>query len=189
MILLLTLSSCSSSPSKTYKLIGYDKIADQITGETAKKIEKQTGLRLIGTGGGSASGHLRELNMSFQYSQAMNMKRGRKLLIYCVNEYLAAINGNEEIRAHLIHFPFTPEDVEINIFIRQPDNSVVPIGSLVAVSERSGKLSYHTRQPDPIIMKKIHEETFEEALKLVATSEELEIDQSPKPFQSCDNPA
>lgn|SRR3569832_440415 len=167
LLLLFTLTTCNNTPSKTYQLIGYDAFADQVSKETARKIEKETGLRLMGTGGGSESQRLRKLNLSLQCSKEITLEEGRKLITYCVSEFLTNINKNEEIKPHLIHFPFTPPDVEIHIFIRQPDNKDVPLGSLAAVSEVRGQVSYDIREPFPVVLKQIHEETFEEALKLV----------------------
>ncbi len=165
---------CSTEVNSTSN-VDYEKIADKITYETARKIERQTSLHICGVGGGSLSGQLRKLNMSFECRKELNMEQGRKLVLYCVNEYLSAINANKEIRPNLIHFPFTPEDVEIDIFIQKPDRSDVPIGSLSVVSEVDGKVIYKVHEPDPIILRRVHEETFEEALKLVGCSRDTAL--------------
>ncbi len=173
LIALLLLSSCKNSLPPVSTSCDYDKIADKITAATAKKIERETSLRPCGAGGGSENNHLRKLNMSFHCFKEINIDHGRQLITYCVNEYLAAINSNEEIRSSLIHFPFTPNDVEIHIFIRQPDNRDVPPGNLSIVSEREGKVAYKVFESDPFTLKRIHEETFEEAMRLVASHKEL----------------
>ncbi len=166
LLVLTLLYSCYNSPSKSYQLTDYEKMADKITAQTAIKIEKETGLRLCGVGGGAIN-HIRKLNMSFDYCKEISFEEGRRLLVYCVNEYLSAINSNEEIRSHLIHYPFTPKDLEIKIFIRRPDHREVAFGKLAVVSEVSGKVKYKISQPDPVVLEQIHEETYEEAVKVL----------------------
>lgn len=141
-------------------------MADKITAQTAMKIEKETGLRLCGVGGGAIN-HIRKLNMSFNCFREISFDEGRKLLIYCVNEYLSAINANEEVRPYLIHYPFTPNDVEIEIFVRQPDNRDVAFGKLAVVFEVYGKVGYRISQEGPLSLKEAHEETYEEAIRVL----------------------
>src|SRR3569832_1867997 len=165
--ILLLLTSCSNQPPKTHKIIGYDEIADQITAISAKNIEKQTGLCLIGTGGGSADNHLRTLNMSFQCYQEIDMDQARHLVITCVNVFLSAINASEKIKPFLIHHPFTPKDIEIRIFIQKSHAEDVALGGISVVSEIDGNVIYKVRDPDPVILKIVLKETFEKALSLV----------------------
>ncbi len=163
--LILFLSACQN-PSSDYETPEYEKLADRITLITSDKIEKETGLRLIGINGGMMD-HIRVMGMSFDCYKNINMEEGRKLVIHCVNEYLSAINSNEALRPHLVHYPFTPQDVEIALYIRGSDNNDVPLGALFVVSERNGKIVYKIREPDPIILKRIYEEPFEEAVKIL----------------------
>lgn len=167
LFLVLSLTACQTSSSKNYQIPDYEKMADRITDQTAKKIEAKTGLRLCGTGGGMMN-HIRMMAMSFNCYSAVDMDKGRELVVYCVNEYLAAINANEEIRPHLIHYPFTPSDVEIRIFIYKPDRKDVPIGDLSVVSQAYGQVVYKVREPFPVVLKRVHEETFEEAVQQIA---------------------
>ena len=112
--------------------------------------------------------------MSFDCYNEITMDQGRELLIYCVSEYLSAINSNEKIRPYLIHYPFTPKDVEIRIFIHRPDHRDVPMGALTVVSEMDGQLVYKILQPDPIVLKRIHEEPYEEAVEILEKSAPFE---------------
>lgn len=154
-------SSCSN-----HSIPEHEKIADRITALTANKIEKETGMRLIGTGGGMIH-RIRMMGMSFNYFGEMSIEKGRELLIYCSDEYLSDINSNEQIKVHLAHHPFTYKDIEIRIFVYQPDHTDVPIGELSVLAAYDGCLTYKIRQSDPVILKKVHEETYEGALKLV----------------------
>ena len=171
LFIFLFLYACNnSSTNKDYKIPDYEKIADTITARTAQKIESETGLHLIGTGGGMMD-HVRMMAMSFDHLEETSIEQGRELLVYCVKEYLDAINANVEIRPYLAHYPFTSKDVEIAIFIYTPTHKDVSIGKLAVVSAVRGELRYRVRQLDPVIFKQIYEETYEEAVKILETGE------------------
>lgn len=159
-ILAVSLHSCGN-----YQ--GHEKIADQITAKTAKKLKLEKDLHLIGTGGGMLD-HIRTMGMSFEYFHEITIEEGRELLVYCVQTYLAEINSNERIRPSLEHYPFDYKDVDIRIFVRQPDRDQVPLGSIAVVASIKGKLDYDVREPSPKILKEIHRETYDEAVKLLA---------------------
>lgn len=167
LIFCILLSACSPSSSKMQKTSINENVAHLITVKTAQKIKNETGLHLCGTGGGSSEGLLRKLNMCFDHYGEITMEEGRELLIYCVQEYLSAINASQEIKSSLLHYPFTPKDVEIIIYVRGADKKRVDIGEYNVINANGGRLIYTIRQPDPEGMKRIHQETFEEAVKLV----------------------
>jgi hypothetical protein len=97
------LGSCQSGlTTSSYQSADYVKKADVITAQVAKKIQQETGLRPIGTGGGMMD-HIRMMALSFAHYGLVNMEEGRELVIYCIQEYLTAINACEEIRDNLIH--------------------------------------------------------------------------------------
>ena len=160
-LIISLVSSCSN-----HSIPEHEKVADRITALTAKKIENETGLRLIGTGGGMMH-QVRMMGMSFNYFGEMSIEKGRKLLTYCVDEYLSAINSDEQIKTYLTHYPFTCKDIEIRIFVYQSDHTDVPIGELSVVAAYDGCLTYKIRQPGPVILKRIYKETYGEALKLL----------------------
>ena len=166
LLLFLFLAGCSISNSKNYQVPEYEKMADRITAKTAKKIEKETGLRLCGTGGGMMN-HIRMMAMSFDCSHEIDIEQARELVLHCANEYLNAINSNEEIRPHLVQYPFMPKNVQIDIFIHPSDQREIPTGSLVVVSTSYGMISYMVRGTGSERLKDVHEETYEEAVKIV----------------------
>lgn len=163
--ILFFLSGCNNFSSE-YEPPEYEKLADRITLKVSDKIEKEKGLHLIGTGGGMMN-KIRMMAMSFEYNKEITMEEGRELVIYCVNEYLSAINSNEELRPDLVHYPFTPQDVDIALYICRPDRSDVPMGQLSVVAEREGVVAYKVFEPYPVVIKRIREETFEEAVQLL----------------------
>ena len=102
----------------------YEKLADQITDNVAKRLEAQKEhLLLIGTGGWMMD-KIRMMAIGFQYFQEVDLKQARELLLYVINEYLSSINSNERIRPFLQKYPFTATHVEIRIWIYQSDGQL-----------------------------------------------------------------
>jgi len=162
--IILGLSGCDQfAPVSPYKISNYERMADKITAQTVRKIEAETGLRLCGMGGGMMN-HVRSMSLSFDYLGEMNMEQGRELMVYCVNEYLSAINNHLEIRPYLIQYPFTPKNVQIRIFIRKANGQEVSSGSLTVVCAIEGSLKYKIKQADFQIT---HRESFEEAVSIL----------------------
>lgn len=151
-----------------YERSAHAQIADRITARTVQKIEAETGLRLMGIGGGMMN-QVRMMAISFEQLGEITMEQGRELIVYCINEYLSAINASEEIKPFLIHYPFTTEDIQIEIFVYDKNHRDVPLGALCVLCEIDGILKYKIKEPDPIIFKQIHKETYDEAVKIVET--------------------
>jgi hypothetical protein len=165
-ICLLLFSPYNIFSAQHFKVPVYEKNADKLTDQVAKKITRETGLRLCGTGGGMMD-NIQMMAMSFDHYGEITVEEARELLLCCVNEYLSAINADEKIRPHLIHYPFTSKDVEIAIFVRDSKDKKIPLDALCVVSSVNGKLVYRNRDSQTKRMKRIHEETFEEAVKLI----------------------
>lgn len=144
-----------------------EKITDAITQEVAKKICKEKDLVLAGTGGGAMYG-VRMLSLSFYSYKEVDLETARKLLVYCVDEYLAAINSNKKIRPYLVNYPFNENNVEIRIFLHGADGRNVPSGKLSIVSMVDGTLHFKAENPDGNTLDKLHQETYQQAKKLLA---------------------
>jgi hypothetical protein len=140
--------------------VDYEKIADAITANTAKKLEEQKKLYLIGTGGGMMH-DIQAMHMSFQFFHEVDLQEGRELIVYAVREYLSDINNNEEVRPYLHNYPFTAKNVEIMIFVYGPDRRELPPEKIGCITSIDGILEYYTRADDD---HPICEETYEEAL-------------------------
>jgi hypothetical protein len=167
LILSLFFAGCqNSSPIKEYEISAHEKIADRITAKTIQKIESETGLSFVGIGGGMMD-QVRMMAISFDYYGEINMEQARELLIYCVNEYLTAINSSEEIRPHLVHYPFTPKDVEIRIFISKANRKDVSNGELSVASQIDGTTKYYVKQPGAPSIRVDYKETYEESVSIL----------------------
>ena len=139
----------------------YEKIADSITEKTAKELKVQKNLCLVGTGG-QMMHDIQMMAMSFFYYQEVDLKTARELIVYAIDKYLDEINSNKEIRPYLHEYPFTVKNVEIRIWVYNPDRSELPLEKIYCITSLNGKLRYYVRSNPH---QAIYEETYEEARK------------------------
>ena len=145
----------------------YERIADKITSKFAKKMKAEKGLRCIGTGGGMMT-DIQRMAISFQYFHEVNLDEARELLVSVVQEYLKAINGSKEVRPYLHEYPFRFEDIEIMIWIKEPNGNDVPLGKIAQITVSRGVVIYYSYKYDPgNSYQTLHRETYEEAVKIV----------------------
>lgn len=115
---------------------------------------------------------IRMMAMSFHFYHEVDLEEARELLVYVVTEYLSAINSNEKVRPYLHNYPFATKNIEIRIWIYEPDGTYPPSDKIDYISSMNGLLEYYTcsdpRQP-------IYEETYEEALQVIA-SQKLKVE-------------
>jgi len=151
--------SCSSHKSPIYV-----EIAHSITARTATKLKYQKDLHLIGTGGAMMD-HIKMMAMSFRYYHEVDIDRGRKLLLDALHTYLDAVNSNEEVRPYLANYPFEPKNIEINIFISEPDGHSVSSGKITVMGAINGVLDYDIRNAETGRLQEVYRESYDQALQ------------------------
>ncbi len=167
-VMIIMFSFLFGCSSFGYQSPHYVKIAAEITANTAKKLEKEKKLYLIGTGGGMMH-DIRMMAMSFQFLQEVDLQTARELIVYTVREYLADINDNETVRPYLHNYPFTAKDIKIRIWVCKPDRSAFPPEKIYYVSAINGILGYYVHGPKKYSRQAICEETYEEALQAISS--------------------
>jgi hypothetical protein len=154
---------CSSF---SYQSPHYVKLAHEITANTATKLEEQKRLYLIGTGGGMMH-DIQAMHMSFQFFHEVDLQEARELIVYAVREYLSDINNNEEVRPYLHNYPFTAKNIEIHIWIYNPNGSDPSLDKIYYISAINGNINYYLDLPETYSRKSICKESYEQALKLI----------------------
>ncbi|NGX49084.1 MAG: hypothetical protein K940chlam5_00680 [Candidatus Anoxychlamydiales bacterium] len=159
-VLLYLFSGCKSQSIDSYKKEPkYVHLADEIIKVTSEELREKKNLILIGTGG-SLMHEVKKISMSYLYPGSFNIAETRDLVIFASQLFLKNININEEIKPYLIHDPFQINDIKIFI---STQNEKSPIRAVTLSSE---KLIFYISDKEEVL-KKIHEETYEEALKIV----------------------
>jgi len=163
--------SCGSiepKASKDQSPLDYEKIADGITNKTAKKLQKEKGLVLIGTGG-QMMNDIQMMAMSFDLYREVNLEEARELLVFIVQKYLKNINKTEEIKPYLHEDPFTVGNIEIRIWLHNPDGSDLASEKIRYISVLEGKFKCRS---ELLGRRPFHEESYEEAVKIVNSQKE-----------------
>ncbi len=159
-ILLCVTCGCSEfGPS--YRISQKQRIVNEIRTKTALDLHKNYGLQPFGTGA-QMMDEVWMLALSFIYDKPIDIDGGRVLLVHAVEEFLSQINKDERIRPYLGCYPFAPKNVEIRIFLRNPDHSTIESGKLSFLAAMHGGCQYESagRLPADCM---IHKESFAEA--------------------------
>lgn len=138
-------------------------LANQVRNETMIQLKKEKELYPIGVGDGIGE-KIRMLAISFRYYKEVDIDEARELLLTAGTVFLKNINANEKIRPFLKNDPFGPENIEIRIFINNPNGSEVELGKLTVISLIDGILEYDVRNPITERLTTFNEELFEEAV-------------------------
>lgn len=147
--------------SVDYQSPKYVKMAHKITDKVGRKLKVEKNLKLVGTGGGMM-GDIQAMHMSFHYYQEVDIKTARELLVYVIDEYLTAINSDENLRCYLHNYPFTTQNIEIRIWFYKPNRTKHDLDKIYYISAIDGVVNYYLKVP-PHSRIALHTETFEEA--------------------------
>jgi hypothetical protein len=166
---LLSMCSCNDSKNKD---LDYTEIANKITFQFAKKMQKSKNLMFAGWGGAMMR-DIQTMNVSFNYYVPLQVPAARKLVVECVQEYLKDINANEEVRPYLRNYPFTEKNVTLAIFLyeKNGDDSFHP--NLRYVTSSIGNIRYCSHNGKEFI--DLLKEPYEEALKILKEEETKNI--------------
>jgi hypothetical protein len=145
----------------------YEKLADKITHKVATQLLIEKDMHLIGIGG-QMMDDIQMMEMSFEICRPIDIPKARQLLISAIRKYLSEINNDEKIHPYLHQYPFTDQNIEIRIWIRNPDGSRVALDKIYYVSAINGILRYYIDDPEKFSRKLVHEESYGEALRFVS---------------------
>lgn len=136
----------------------------------AFKLKKEKELYPCGTGA-QMMNEIQMLGLAFNYFKPIDIEEGRKLLIDSVDEFVAAVNADVEIRPYLGNYPFEPKNIDIRIFMKNRDGSQTERGLIRCISSIDGILEYDISDPQTGRLRTIFKETYAEALQRLGRQE------------------
>ena len=104
------------------------------------------------------------LHFGFLYFDEIEIKEARELIMTAGNQFLKEINTNEQIRPYLANFPFKPENIQLEIFLKKPDRSEIGLGKLHVIAMEDGEVRYNIRSAETKRLTTTYKETYEEAM-------------------------
>jgi hypothetical protein len=145
----------------------YEDIANEIRAQIGKKLAEKHMMAVVGISGGMMKS-VNLVGISFQTYRAIDRDEIRYILIDCVEELLKAINESEEIRPYLKNFPFTMNNIRIEIFVSDSTGRWLYDPHIGVASISGGnKIYYCTTAPNVALFKNKYAESYEEALAIV----------------------
>ena len=166
-ILALSLISCTRQVREDVKIV------DQIQAKVEKKLTADGTLYVEAQMAGMFY-EVKKLGFRLRSTKKLNLEETRVLYVNCVAALLKEVNENEKIRPYLIKYPFTFENTDILIAFRERDSVPPPYIALVL---SANKFIYYSTYNNKIrFFDDFHEETFEEAVKIVEETTGKKID-------------
>ncbi len=158
----------------------YVEEANKIINRITTEVCKQTGLRAFGTGG-SMCQDVEGLDLAFIKNELLNLDKAR---IYYVKTALIAlntVNSNKTIRPYLHNYPFTLANFNLSIHFLD-SNSNDPKPPLIArIMNFNNLIEYETKRTDiPHKYDTVHQETLEEAIRIVNQDTAANLLRKPK---------
>jgi hypothetical protein len=144
-----------------------EKGVNTLLAQAAKQLEKKYHMKVIGEGAGMPRRVINLLILSFRINGSLTQDEARKLLVECVEEFLQIANSDEKIRPYMKNFPFTPENLDLSVFIYDKNGQDIYNPALGLAASRHGKLFYKTYNKGSFGYASEIEESYEEALKIV----------------------
>ena len=141
-----------------------------------KQLGKKYHMSQCGIGGGGYP-KIWLMSLSFQrFGSPLTEEEARRLIIASLDDYLIAVNKDEDIRPYLKNYPFTPKNINLGIYNYNPDRTNVYHPYIGTVSIHEGKIGYFTDEPNNLKYYSKKYETYEEAVAILM--KEKEKDQS-----------
>jgi hypothetical protein len=160
-------SDISCCPSQRSKLV------DIISCEVFKKLKKEKNLHPIECGGRMMD-QITLLHWGFCYYNDIGIEEARELLMIASEQFLQAFNADERIRPYLAVYPLTPKNIEIRVFLKQPNGSELGPEKLHVMAIIEGVLDYMIKSSETRHLETVLIETYEEAeAKLGSTAPAL----------------
>lgn len=135
--------------------------------EAAQKLSEKYHMIIIGEGIRIPDGILNLLSLDFQIKGPLSRDELREILVDCVEEFLYIINSNKEIGPYLKNYPFTPENIDIALFLVGPDDRDVAPPNFCVAAARRNKIVFRSNNPSNLNQFITEEESYDEALIIV----------------------
>lgn len=168
--IIFSVLSLSQLCSQTYEYPPYYPHVLKMQDKFFKIVHQKYGLASFGVGG-NLQGNVKALALDFRYCgpSILSKEELRRLLVELTESYLQEINSNSELIPYLDVYPFTPENIsiEIDLYTIEDKRFIYP-NYTIAISDY-GKIKFFSDdEQTPIGSHRIEEkETYEEALKKI----------------------
>lgn len=107
-------------------------------------------------------GYYNTIGTSFKLFQTISKEDGRKILVDCVKELLKEINSNTKLLPYLKPSPFTAANIEVTLYVYQPDGAGTLHPDIAIFLIRNEVISYQYYTEE--------KENYKDALKIIRSA-------------------
>lgn len=145
--------------------------SNNLNSQIATYFKEKYDMQLTGIGLSAPKGIILKLEITFDLKRNLKKEESRKLILECIEKYLDTINENKEIRNSLSCYPFNEKNIQISIFLIEQNGESYRFPEIGIVELYKGNIVYkYIEQLPSYAHKEYKKETYEEALKLVKSS-------------------
>jgi hypothetical protein len=146
-----------------------EKCVNKIIAESSRTLSKRHKMRCVGTSASMPWNTVRGVGLRFQIVGPLTQDQLRPILIDCTNEMVRLVNANTEIRPYLASYPFTPNNIDLVIFVKNAEGYPILPPEIGIADSLWGSLSYAAcdTSAKPVIHQKLATESFETAEGIV----------------------
>jgi hypothetical protein len=152
-----------------------DKMLYQFINRQGKILGKKYHLIQSGNGlGGMDKVWLMSISFD-RYGDPLSEKEARSLLVQCVEDFLAAVNSDEQLKPLLRDYPFTAKNLDLDIFNFDKDHTIHYFPHIALVSNSRGKVGFFTEDPSNVYGYYTEKyETYDEAVAILKGQNQAE---------------
>lgn len=166
LLIILLSTFISFAPSCTQAISKKEKITLKLLNSFSDQQKAANNLRMIGVGGAMPQ-EVQEVSLHFITHKQLTLEQARRLYISVVQDLLARVNSNSEIRPFLKDYPFTCHNVDLLISFKTPEGQRIQAPFIALVGLANGRIFFSINDRERDLLKTIHREPYEEALKIV----------------------
>ena len=129
----------------------------------SKEVEKNYGLRTSAIGA-SFPTKIKWIHLGFDSPQTMSIEDGRKMIVSITNLFIQRMNEDEDLLKYLVNNLASLTNVDLTLGFK--DNAQNPLNSIMVIGSKN-LVVYNKYNKDRTILLDLHEETFDEAKRIV----------------------
>jgi uncharacterized protein YqgQ len=178
----LLLISFSMKHKMNLEMSEHGKVLYKFVAKTGDKLAKKYGSP-FGIGGGAKKDGIWLMALSFQrHGDPLNEEQSRKLIINCINDFLDAVNNDEQLKPFLKEYPFTVKNLDLTIYNYDKNQILYRFPYIAIVTNIEDKIGFFTKDESVkcgYYTKKY--ETYDEAIAIL--KKQNKIDHSDEPTE------
>jgi len=144
----------------------YCKLSDRILAQYVKELQRDEKLHLYGHGG-SMMNDVKVVEIYLLGNQKLSVDEARELFVKISEELIARYNNSEKIRPFLHNYPFTINNIDVQLAFQDENRRHQTDGNvaLVFIAKQSICYCSYDRQKECFL--DLHSEPYEEGLAIV----------------------